>query len=232
MTSGGTESILTAVKASRDYMAASRGITEPEMVVAVSAHAAFIKAAGGCRARLCCAAALCCAAPRPAGQGGLVLTQLASHRTSQPNSQTMAPALPPAPCPEYFKIRLVKVQVGRDYRLSGAAVRAALSANTVLVVASAPGFPHGLVDHVEDIAAVRGARGCVWWRGPGSTTALTPCDHQTYSQQPRRPPPSRSLPPLPGAGHAAARRAAARRLLPGRLCAALCRAAGLPRARL
>lgn len=46
MTSGGTESILTAVKASRDYMAAKRGITEPEMVMAVSAHAAFVKAAG------------------------------------------------------------------------------------------------------------------------------------------------------------------------------------------
>ena len=48
MTSGGTESILTAVKASRDYMAATRGITEPEMIIAVSAHAAFVKAAGGC----------------------------------------------------------------------------------------------------------------------------------------------------------------------------------------
>ena len=34
MTSGGTESILTAVKACRDYMAATRGITHPEMVVA------------------------------------------------------------------------------------------------------------------------------------------------------------------------------------------------------
>ena len=49
MTSGGTESILTAVKATRDYMAATRGITDPEMVVAVSAHAAFIKAAGALR---------------------------------------------------------------------------------------------------------------------------------------------------------------------------------------
>ena len=48
MTSGGTESILTAVKASRDYMAATRGVTRPEMIVAVSAHAAFVKAAGEC----------------------------------------------------------------------------------------------------------------------------------------------------------------------------------------
>lgn len=45
MTSGGTESILTAVKASRDYMRARKGIRRPEMVVGQSAHAAFFKAA-------------------------------------------------------------------------------------------------------------------------------------------------------------------------------------------
>ena len=45
MTSGGTESILTAVKASRDYMRAKKGIRHPEMVVGQSAHAAFFKAA-------------------------------------------------------------------------------------------------------------------------------------------------------------------------------------------
>jgi glutamate/tyrosine decarboxylase-like PLP-dependent enzyme len=52
MTSGGTESILSAVKASRDYMCARRGITEPEMVIAESAHAAFFKAAEYFRIRL------------------------------------------------------------------------------------------------------------------------------------------------------------------------------------
>ncbi len=45
MTSGGTESILTAVKASRDYMKATRGIRRPEMIIGASAHAAFYKAA-------------------------------------------------------------------------------------------------------------------------------------------------------------------------------------------
>lgn len=45
MTSGGTESILTAVKAGRDYMRYHKHITKPEMVIAPSAHAAFIKAA-------------------------------------------------------------------------------------------------------------------------------------------------------------------------------------------
>lgn len=100
MTSGGTESILTAVKASRDYAMAKKGITQPDMVVAVSAHAAFYKAA------------------------------------------------------EYFGIRLIRLPVGPDYRLSARAVARAITKNTVLVVASAPGFPHGVVDDVAGIAAV------------------------------------------------------------------------------
>ena len=42
MTSGGTESILLACKAARDY-GRKRGIKKPEMVVPSSAHAAFDK---------------------------------------------------------------------------------------------------------------------------------------------------------------------------------------------
>jgi len=106
MTSGGTESILSAAKSSRDYMASIRGITQPEMVIAVSAHAAFIKAS------------------------------------------------------EYFKIRLIKVDVDpADYRLHAAAVRKAINKNTVLVVASSPGFPHGVMDCIEEIASVTRAAG-------------------------------------------------------------------------
>eukprot|EP00891_Asterochloris_glomerata_P007131 jgi/Astpho2/7131/Aster-08310 len=100
MTSGGSESILSAVKASRDYMRTVKGIRQPEMVIGDSAHAAFFKAA------------------------------------------------------EYFKIRLVKIPVGKDFRLSGKAVKRAITSNTILVVASSPGFPHGVVDHVQDIAQV------------------------------------------------------------------------------
>ncbi|KAF5299206.1 hypothetical protein FQA39_LY02379 [Lamprigera yunnana] len=44
MTSGGTESILMACKALRDYALDVKGITKPEMVVPVTAHAAFDKA--------------------------------------------------------------------------------------------------------------------------------------------------------------------------------------------
>ncbi|MEM9712559.1 MAG: aminotransferase class V-fold PLP-dependent enzyme [Actinomycetota bacterium] len=45
LTSGGTESILCAVKAARERARAERGIEEPEIVLASSAHAAFHKAA-------------------------------------------------------------------------------------------------------------------------------------------------------------------------------------------
>jgi sphinganine-1-phosphate aldolase len=45
VTSGGSESILLAMKTYRDFARNKRGITEPELVVPISAHAAFHKAA-------------------------------------------------------------------------------------------------------------------------------------------------------------------------------------------
>lgn len=45
MTTGGTESILLACKALRDYAREEKGIRYPEMVVATTAHSAFDKAA-------------------------------------------------------------------------------------------------------------------------------------------------------------------------------------------
>jgi sphinganine-1-phosphate aldolase len=45
MTSGGTESILMAVKTARDWARAERGISQPQMVIPVTAHPAFHKAA-------------------------------------------------------------------------------------------------------------------------------------------------------------------------------------------
>ena len=44
VSSGGTESILLAMKAYRDYYRKVKGITEPEIILPVSAHAAFLKA--------------------------------------------------------------------------------------------------------------------------------------------------------------------------------------------
>jgi glutamate/tyrosine decarboxylase-like PLP-dependent enzyme len=45
MTSGGTESILMAVKAARDRARAERGVTAPQLLAPYSAHPAFAKAA-------------------------------------------------------------------------------------------------------------------------------------------------------------------------------------------
>ncbi|KAJ1547422.1 hypothetical protein HK096_003011, partial [Nowakowskiella sp. JEL0078] len=45
VTSGGTESILLAVKVYKDFAHEKRGITDPEMIVPITIHAAFEKAA-------------------------------------------------------------------------------------------------------------------------------------------------------------------------------------------
>ena len=45
MTTGGTESILMACKAYRDYGKEVKGIKTPEMVLPITAHSAFNKAA-------------------------------------------------------------------------------------------------------------------------------------------------------------------------------------------
>lgn len=45
MTSGGTESIVLAVKAYRDWAMTEKGILYPEIIVPTTAHAAFDKAA-------------------------------------------------------------------------------------------------------------------------------------------------------------------------------------------
>ena len=44
--------------------------------------------------------------------------------------------------------------MGADFRVSAAAVARAVTRNTVLVVASSPCFPHGVVDDVAGIARV------------------------------------------------------------------------------
>jgi glutamate/tyrosine decarboxylase-like PLP-dependent enzyme len=105
VTSGGTESILLAMKTYRDWVRARKGITRPEMIVPVTAHAAFDKAA------------------------------------------------------QYFNIKIVRVPVDADYRADVAAVRRAVTRNTVVIVGSAPSFPHGMMDPIEDLSALAQAKG-------------------------------------------------------------------------
>ncbi|GAA4813080.1 pyridoxal phosphate-dependent decarboxylase family protein [Nocardioides caeni] len=59
----------------------------------------------------------------------------------------------------YFGVRAVVVPVGEDHRADADATAAAMDDSTVLVVASAPSYAHGVVDPVTDIAAAAAARG-------------------------------------------------------------------------
>ncbi|CAJ1839172.1 unnamed protein product [Sphenostylis stenocarpa] len=97
MTSGGTESILLAVKSSRDYMKSKKGITRPEMIIPVSGHSAYDKAA------------------------------------------------------KYLNIKLWRVPVNKNFQADVRAIRRHINKNTILIVGSAPGFPHGIIDPIEDL---------------------------------------------------------------------------------
>jgi sphinganine-1-phosphate aldolase len=104
LTSGGTESLLQAVKTARD-VGRARGIARPGVVAPESAHAAFTKAA------------------------------------------------------DYFDVELVRVPVDADYRVSAGVLADACSDNTIMVVGSAPTYPHGVIDPIGDIAALALERG-------------------------------------------------------------------------
>jgi glutamate/tyrosine decarboxylase-like PLP-dependent enzyme len=105
LTSGGTESIFLAVQVARDHAREVRGIAEPRLVTATTAHPAFAKAA------------------------------------------------------HYLDVEHVAVPVGSDGRLDVDAVAAVLDDRTALVVGSAPCYPYGVVDPIEDVAALAAERG-------------------------------------------------------------------------
>ena len=101
-TSGGTESIMLAVKAARD----EAGLDRPNLVLPVTAHPAFHKAA------------------------------------------------------HYLGVEVRQVPVDlATYQVSARAVAEVIDADTVLVVVSAPSYPQGAIDPVEEVAAVAAAAG-------------------------------------------------------------------------
>jgi glutamate/tyrosine decarboxylase-like PLP-dependent enzyme len=105
LSSGGTESILLAMKTYRDQARKEKGIRRPEMVVPVTAHAAFDKAAA------------------------------------------------------YFGIKMVKIPVDRDFQADVAAAARAINRRTVVVVGSAPSFPHGMMDPIAKLSELARGRG-------------------------------------------------------------------------
>jgi glutamate/tyrosine decarboxylase-like PLP-dependent enzyme len=101
VSSGGTESIMLAVKAHRDRA----GIERPQMVLPTTAHAAFDKAAS---------------------------------------------------C---LGVEAVKIPVGPDFRADVQATAAAIGERTVLVVGSAPSYPHGVIDPIGELSELARERG-------------------------------------------------------------------------
>lgn len=101
VTSGGSESILLALKTVRDRAVASPFAPQrPEVVLPRSAHPAFNKAA------------------------------------------------------HYLGIRPIRVEVDSEMRADVPAMEAALGPNTILVVGSAPSYPHGVIDPIADLANI------------------------------------------------------------------------------
>lgn len=102
MTSGGTESILMAVKTARDHARHLHPeIVKPEIVLPVTAHPAFDKAC------------------------------------------------------HYFDVTPVYVPVDTtSFRAKVCEVEKALSPNTILLVGSAPSYPHGVIDPIAELSAL------------------------------------------------------------------------------
>lgn len=98
VSSGGTESIMLAMKSYRDWARDTKGIAKPEMIAPVTAHAAFDKAS------------------------------------------------------QYFGIKMVHIPVDANFRADMNAARKAINRNTIVIVGSAPSFPHGAIDPIEELS--------------------------------------------------------------------------------
>ena len=97
LTSGGTESILCAMKVYRDQALEKKGITRPEILLPLSAHAAFDKAC------------------------------------------------------HFFKIKKKVVKLDDDLGVDLKDLAKKITKNTICMVASAPGFAHGVMDPIEQM---------------------------------------------------------------------------------
>ena len=104
MTSGGTESCLLAVKTYRD-LARTRGVKRPEMILPVTAHVAWFKAA------------------------------------------------------EYFDVKVRLLDLDERLHADVSKLANLINRNTVLIVGSAPEYPHGTIDPIEAFGSIAQARG-------------------------------------------------------------------------
>lgn len=66
--------------------------------------------------------------------------------------QTAHPAFNKAA--DWLGLEVQRVPVGRDFRADADAMAAAIGPRTIMLVGSAPAFPHGVMDPIADIAAI------------------------------------------------------------------------------
>lgn len=60
---------------------------------------------------------------------------------------------------QYFQIELRRIPVAGDWRADVAAMESAIDENTIALAASAPGFPHGVIDPIERLSTIALAHG-------------------------------------------------------------------------
>ena len=112
-TAGGTESILMAMKAARDWARENRPVAGvPEVVVPKTAHAAFDKGA------------------------------------------------------QWLGMKIVRMSRSEGWRADVAGMAAAITENTVMIAGSAPPYPYGETDPIEEIAALAQAHD-LWMHSDG-----------------------------------------------------------------
>ncbi|MCD6569947.1 MAG: aspartate aminotransferase family protein [Deltaproteobacteria bacterium] len=54
----------------------------------------------------------------------------------------------------YFDVKMVHAPVGKDYRVDVEAVKKLINRNTIMLLGSAPSYPHGVIDPIEELGAV------------------------------------------------------------------------------
>ncbi|MCP4722166.1 MAG: aspartate aminotransferase family protein, partial [Desulfobacteraceae bacterium] len=55
---------------------------------------------------------------------------------------------------EYFNVKAIHVPLDKEYRMDVDKVKKAITRRTVMILGSAPGYPHGVVDPIESLGAV------------------------------------------------------------------------------
>jgi len=59
---------------------------------------------------------------------------------------------------EYFGVKAVYAPLDKDYRVDAGAVRKLVNRNTVMILGSAPEYPHGLIDPIEELGEIAEAK--------------------------------------------------------------------------